>query len=127
MSLIRLSEWLTRLNVKDTFVDDPADEDVLVSAKAVVRGLERIEETFEKVIDDNRLDFEIVLGNFRFIVEGIEKNYDFREFDGLNTWDSWTDAFNEYMSMLYGMADSRVDVEGLKGYKNGNYKFIWVN
>lgn len=119
-------KWLTTISVKSTFVDTPTDDDIKVSAKLIVSGLENIQKAFEKVINDNFLDLDMVLDNFRFIVNGIENNIDFHEHDSLNSWNSWTDVFNEYMNFLYDLGNEIVNVAEQKGYEDGDYKFIFI-
>ena len=118
--------WLTRIVVKDTFTDSPTDEDIQNSANVIVLALERIQNRFEKVIDNNFMDFDIILDNFKFIRDGIENHINYRKYDDLVTCNSWKDVFNEYMEMLYDIADEKVDVIGQKGFEDGIYKFIWI-
>lgn len=120
------SLWLTSIHVKNSFVNEPTDEDIKYSASLIVRGMERIQKTFEKVIDDNFMDFDIVLDNFKSIIYHIDNGDKAEDIDSLGSWRSWKDAFNEYMAMLYDLADERVNVTGQRGFEDGRYKFIWV-
>lgn len=124
--LTNTGRWLTRIVVKDTFTDSPTDEDIQNSANVIVLALERIQNRFEKVIDNNFMDFDIVLDNFKFVRDGIENRINYKKYDDLGTWHSWKDVFNEYMEMLYDIADERVNVIGEKGFEDGVYKFIWI-
>jgi len=120
------NNWLTSIKVKDTFVDDPTDEDIQISSAIIVSSMERIQKIFEKVIDDNFMDFDLVLDNFKSIIYHINNNDKAEDTDSLGSWHSWKDAFNEYMAMLYDLADERVNVSGQRGFEDGRYKFIWV-
>jgi len=121
------NEWLTSIKVKSTFVEDPTDADIKFSAMIIVSRLKDIQKSFSKVIDDNFMDFDIILDNFASIITLIDNGDNVRDYDALGTWNSWKDAFNEYMIMLYDMADEHVTVKGQRGIDDGTYKFIWIS
>lgn len=115
-----MAHWRNKIHIKDMFTDDYKDESVLEICNSLIPQLQRIYNKEQKVLEYNNLDwtFEEIIDDFKFVKESIEKCEDSGEYE----FDTWTDAFNEYLRKLYDLADETV----VKKEFFDDEKLLWV-
>lgn len=123
-----MSKWRNKISIKEYFTEETNNESVLHVCDMIIPQLrsildkenKRINEKSKFALDESfAWDFEEVIQDFEFVKTGIESNSNPEEY----SFDSWCEAFNEYMNKLYDLADSIT--------KTGDSfatheKFLWV-
>jgi hypothetical protein len=122
-----MSKWRNIIKIKDYFTNNDSDDSVLQVTKVLIPQLERILKFEQKWLDGNKVnaldedliyEFEEVIDDFKFVKEAIENNDDPEEY----SFESWCDAFNEYLTMLYDLGDTII---GGKDFFSQE-KFLWI-
>lgn len=125
-----MANWRHTINLKEHLTDDESDQSVVKCCNVIIPQLERILDKEREAIDKNRpgslkddeyiLDeLERMIDEFKWIVESIADNNDPNDY----SFDTWLEAFNEYLSQLYDLGDTSM-------YYNTFFdkgRFLWVS
>jgi len=126
--ITRSNKWRNEIKVKHLFEDDVTPELVVTLCDTILVQLKKIQEKEAKrnLVEDskNHIDSEIdeLLGHFEFLrdlADGTipEDEWNDYSFDG--DYEQW---FNDYMSQLYDLGDTRV-----LNASNVLEKFMWID
>jgi hypothetical protein len=121
---VNMSKWRHKINIKEYFSDDESSEAAKTVCEKLIPQLERILITENNRPEDKKLDgdfldeFQNLISEFKWVVSSIENNEDPEEY----SFDTWCEAFNEYLNQLYDIGDT-ISTDGLFYDRE---KFLWV-
>lgn len=129
MSNIEISnQWKLTLKLFKPFSDNPSKEDVIESAKEIATKLKNTLKSLDKLkfIDEDeglylQDELEMIIDNFEHLVHLMDGTISEEDFDNYSYDGDYISRFNEYMDMLYDIANSRILLK-----PNVSYKFLWV-
>lgn len=116
-----MAKWRNKIKIKHMFTDDEDNnENLLAICDTIIHQLERIFKTEKELLEKHEydFDFEMIIDNFKFIKHSIENSEEPSEY----SFETWTEAFNEYLNILYDFGDMTVVK---KDFWNDE-KFLWV-
>lgn len=119
-----MPKWRNKVELKELLSSDETAESVRILCEKLIPQLEYIlrreqRQTGNRKLDEYFLDeFFNVIEEFKWIKSCIEENKDAGEF----SYDSWCEAFNEYLEQLYDMGDT-ITIQ--RGFSDSE-KFLWV-
>ena len=119
-----MSKWRNEVDIKQYFTEETNGEQVSNLVSNLAFQLRRIlkierEAKINKIDSDFLDDFEEVIEDCEFVKQAIENNEDSTKYE----FDTWTDAFNEYLNKLYDIGDT-VNDSSKSFYERE--KFLWI-
>lgn len=126
--ITRSNKWRNSIKVKHLFTDDSSPEAIATLCATMVSHLKRVKsrEAKSNLTEDskNHVDSELdeLIGHFEFLGDLAtgkipETEWNNYSFDG--DFEEW---FNDYMSQVYDLGDTRVMTTG-----NVQEKFMWID
>jgi len=126
--IIRSNKWRNSMKVKYLFTDDSSPETIATLCTTIIGHLNRIKakESKSNLTEDSKhhVDNELdeLIGHFEFLSDLAtgkitEKEWGNYNFDG--DFEQW---FNDYMSQVYDLGDTKVLTTG-----NIQEKFMWID
>lgn len=118
-----MAKWRNKtVGVKGLLLNEEgSDKNVIATIDRLVPQLQRIcnaEKSFGKIDEYLLEEFQNNINDFIWVKESIEKDEDPTECG----FETWCDAFNEYLVLLYDLADTTITKHD--GFNDE--KFLWV-
>lgn len=117
--------WRNTIKIKSLLNDNTSNQKVLEICNSLIWQLEHVLNFETTKVKKNTLDkdwledhFEPIIDDFKFVKSAIEQNLDAEDY----SFESWCDAFNEYMNKLYDIGD----VVTVKRGFSDSQKFLFV-
>lgn len=126
--IIRSNKWRNKISIKNLFEDDTTPELTAKLCETLISQLRKIQAREQKknLTEDslNHVDSELeeLVGHFEFLRDlatGEIPESEWKEYDFNGDFEEW---FNDYMSQVYDLGDTRVLTTG-----NVLEKFIWID
>ena len=117
-------KWINKVEIKNQFVDEPTDKDVLDCCNSLIPQLEKVLKSNEDFLlsgyEDMYYEFDELIDAFKDIQKSIQdgKEYIPNEYEN-----DWADEFNHWLDELYSMGDSIIDET--VGFYNQQH-FLWI-
>lgn len=127
IAITRSNKWKYKLSIKHLFQDETTNDLIIILCDSLIRQLTKVSNNVvnsnlnEDVVYRISDELDLNIDNFRFLIEladGSIRKQDWLKYEFAGDFQS---RFNEYMSMLYDLADERVLTK-----QNVSEKFIWV-
>jgi hypothetical protein len=121
---VETTKWVNKIKIKDLFVNEPTDKDVLNCCNRIIPQLETILKNNEEFLGEysdiyNQLD-EITCA-FKDMKSYLDKGKKFIPCD--TDEETWADEFNHWLDELYSLGDLVIDET--VSFHNQQH-FIWV-
>ena len=128
-----MAQWRNKIEIKNLFLfdEDESNEKVLEVCNALIPQLENVLNKENRIHNkqlelgkavtlskDFLKEFENLIEEFKLIKNAIEKNEDSEDCH----FDTWCEAFNEYLDQLYDLGDYLVTE---RDFWNDE-KFLWI-
>ncbi len=118
-----MPNWRNKIQIKQYLNDNESDEYVAEICGHIIFQLVLVLNR-ERKINKNRVEeyilaeLEEIINEFKWVKESAESKIDASKF----TYDSWCQAFNEWLDSLYDLGDISITARDIYN----NEKFLWV-
>lgn len=124
-----MAKWRNKINIKSEFTDNESPSEIkrlsnlmILQLSSIIKNENRLIAQMEESIRKENIEYYVdqldeLKEEFQWIAEtcGNEDSIDF-------SFDTWTEAFNNYLDQLYDLGDNVVQFNNF----HDDEKFLWV-